>query len=263
MPVSDILQIPVLTEAMAQKTIGVNMAIQSFEKALAGKLDIVTTAATTSGFDVVIPFNTTNDLSAREALRAIYYELLAGATQEFDVIHPNNPHLFLIKNSTTQIATLRTVVGGSTANVPPGSTYLIYCDGEDMTKMDFTLNTLTQASDYSASFWGKPDTSQVMARFLVGRTTDFPANFSGSRGRVGANPVTTRTFDVMDDATQIGTISVSAAGAVTFATSGGTAKIVAAGSVLTIVNQSGAPDTIMTDIEIVLLGTVEVAQPVP
>lgn len=264
MPVSEILEIPVLSESMAQKTIAVNMALLAMEQAIAGKLVVQTDDATTSGYDLIIPFDDTNDLTGREALRAIFYELVAGATAAFDLWHPANPHLFVIKNGTAYTVTVKvTGTGGASVSVPASSTYLLYCDGTNMVKMDFTLNNLTQAYDHHIAFWGMPDDAQVMARFLIARDTIFAANFAGSIGKVAVAPVFSRTFTVKDDAVTIGTITVDDAGDVSFATSGGSAKTVERGSVLTIVNQAGAPDTLMTDIELVLAATIIVAQPVP
>ncbi len=263
MPVSDILQIPVLTEAMAQKTIGVNMAIQAMEKAISGTLSIATTTATSTGFDLVIPFNTTNDLSAREALRAIYYRLLAGATHAFDLIHPNNPHLFFIKNETTQTATVKCATGsGTTVSLPAGAAFMILCDGTNMIKLDFTLVNLTQANDCEFAFYGMPEASQVMGRILIGRDTVFPANLAGSRGLVGVNPLVTHTLQLWDDATQFGTISISPSGTFTFTTTGGTARTVTAGSVLELRN-SGTMDTLLDQVMVTFLATTTVAQPIP
>lgn len=264
MPVSNILEIPILSESMAQKTIAVNMALQAMEQAISATLEVVTTTATVAGFDLVIPFNETNDLSAREALRAIQFKLLAGATENFDLIHPPNPHLFIVTNNTTKTARVKTVEpGADTVTVPAGATWLLICDGENVTRMNFTLTTLKQAHDYDIGFWGKPADAEVIARFFVGRETTFPANFASSSGHVGVNPVATRTFTVKDDATTIGTFTVSDAGVFAFTTSGGTEKVVGAGSILTVVNQAGAADTLMTDIEVCLLGSINVTQPYP
>lgn len=264
MPVSNILEIPVLTETMAQKTIGVNMAIQAIEKAIAGALEIATSAATFNGEDILIPFDAANDLSPRQALRAIFYRLLPGATANFDLIHPENPHLFIIRNDTTRAATLKTTaLGGDTVLLPAAATFLVYCDGTNMVKMDFSLVSITQAYDFDISFWGKPEPDQVIARFLVGRNVVFPGNFAGAIGRVGVDPVSTRTFTVRDDGTSIGTISVNDNGNFTFTTSGGGPRTVLDGSILTITNQAGAPDPLMTDIEIFLMATTAVNQPIP
>lgn len=259
MPLSDILQIPVLTETMAQKTIGVNMAIQAMEKVMTAKLEIATGAATSTGFDLVIPFDTTNELSPRQALRAIYFRLLAGATHDFDLIHPDNPHLFIIKNDTTRTATLRTVTGGTTVSLPPSTVFLVYCDGLNMVKMDFTLTELTQANDFNFAFYGNPAVDQVMGRVLIGRNTTFPGNLSGAHGRVDVNPLASHNLGLWDDSTQFGTITISSSGSFTFATAGGSPRIVTAGSVLELRN-GGSMDPLLDVVELVIPATVKVSQ---
>lgn len=262
MPISDLLQIPVLTESMAQKTVGVNMAIQAMEKVMTATLEIATTTATSTGFNLVIPFDTTNDLSPRQALRAIYFKLLAGATHDFDLIHPDNPHLFIIKNETTRTATLMTVTGGDEVELPPGGVFLVYCDGLNMIKMDFTLTELTQANDFNFAFYGNPAVDQVMGRVLIGRDTVFPGNLSGARGRVDVNPLVSHSLGLWDDSTQFGTITISSGGSFTFSTTGGNPRTVTAGSVLELRN-GGSMDLLLDVVELVIPATVTVSQPLP
>jgi len=263
MPLSPILQIPVLTESMAQKTLAVNMAIQSMEAAIAGKLEIDTSEATSFLFDVVIPFEAINDLSSRMALRAIFYEVMPGATDEFYLTHPQAQHLFIIKNSSAHPARLRTLgIGWSSLSVPPGAVYLVFCDGVQMHKMEFTLEELSQAYDFECSFWGQPGDSEVIARARLGRGMILLADLPGSWCRVTVPPVTTRTLSIRSNDIQIGTISIAATtGTATFTKSGDSSLLPQ--TVLTIVNQAGSPDPQLDGIEIVLLGRTVVTQPFP
>lgn len=263
MPVSDILQIPVLTESMAQKTIGVNMAIQAMEKVITGILEIPTVGVDTSGESVLIPFDTTNDFSPREALRAIFYRVLAGATANFDLIHPSNPHLFIIENQTNQDIELRTAdLTADMVIVPPTAVFLVYCDGVNMTKIDFSLVNLIQAHDFNFAFYGKPADDQIMGRVIIARETVFPANLSGSRGRVDANPLASHSLRLFDDATQFGTITIDVNGAYTFATNGGNPHTAAAGSVITLRNALTA-DPLLDVVECCITATQVIAQPIP
>lgn len=265
MTVSSVLEIPLLTEAMAQKSVAANMALQALEKAIAGVLDVDTSAVTYVNYEVVVPFDETNDLSSRLALRAIYYRLTAGAGFNFRAIHPNNQHLFIVENLTAYNANVRVLIGGTNVDVPPGAIYLLYCDGANVKRINFSVPNLTQAHDFDCYFWGAPATSQTIARLLVGRQTTFPANFAGSIGKVGVPPVSTRTLTVRaDSGPDIGYISIAATtGVVTFSTLSGVAKTIFVGDHLNIINQAGAPDPNMTDLEFVLLGTIVVAQPIP
>lgn len=77
-----------------------------------------------------------------------------------------------------------------------------------------------------------PEDSEVLTLFVAPADMTFPANFAGSRGKIGnggANPAATFTATVHKDGTQIGTIAVSTSGVFTFATSSGSTKAIAAG----------------------------------
>lgn len=77
-----------------------------------------------------------------------------------------------------------------------------------------------------------PEDGEVLTLFVAPADMTFPANFAGSRGKIGnggANPAASFVATVWDDATQIGTIAVSTSGVFTFATSSGSTKAIAAG----------------------------------
>lgn len=77
--------------------------------------------------------------------------------------------------------------------------------------------------------------SEVAAMHVFTDAVTFPANFAGSRASVGVNPAATFVLSVQKNGTEVGTISVSTAGVVTFATSGAAAVAFAAGDVLRVV----------------------------
>jgi len=89
---------------------------------------------------------------------------------------------------------------------------------------------------------GPPTTGEILYAVVVPRTLELAADLAGSYGYIGTNPTASFAISVQDDGTEIGTITISAAGAFTFATDGGTAKTVAAGSRLEFV----APVTVDT-----------------
>ncbi len=95
-------------------------------------------------------------------------------------------------------------------------------------------------NDILVGFKTVPTTAQVLETLMVGRTLNFPANFAGSLGKIGVNPTASFVISVQDDGVEIGTVTISAAGVFTFATTSGTAKVVAIGSELTFV----APATV-------------------
>jgi hypothetical protein len=259
MPVSPILEIPMLTETMAQKTIAVNMALQSMEQAIAGFLSIPTTTGFFPTFE--IPFDDTNDLSPREALRAIYYVIEPGADSEFYLHHPPNPHMFVIKNGTTQQCNLR-VAGGPILVLPASVVYLVYCDGVNMIKMDFSLINLTQVNDYDVYFHGAPLAGQVLGRFLVGRDVTFPANLAGAIAKCDVNPLTFWDVGLWANSTNFATLTIASDGDVSGSTTGGAPFTCSIGTVLEFRGPSPA-DPLVSDIMMYVRATCVVAQPVP
>lgn len=97
--------------------------------------------------------------------------------------------------------------------------------------------------DIRGSFGAVPVSSQVLDTVPIGRDLTIPANMAGSVGKIGTNPTGSFVASVQDDGVEIGTITISTAGAFTFATGGGTEKIVAAGSFLTFVAPASADAT--------------------
>ena len=88
------------------------------------------------------------------------------------------------------------------------------------------------AYDIRGGFSSVPTSSQILDTIPIVTEVDFEANFAGSIGKIGVNPTSSFVIDVLDDASLIGTITVSTSGVFTFATVGGTSKTVVAGSFL-------------------------------
>lgn len=108
--------------------------------------------------------------------------------------------------------------------------------------------------DIRFGFSSIPITNEVLDTIPLPREVILPANMSGSVGIIGTNPTATFVIDVKDDGTIIGSVSISTSGVFTFTTTSGTAKTIAAGSILTFV----APTTVDTTANlcsIVLMGT--------
>ncbi len=259
MALSTNLEIPLLSEAMTQKTLATNIAIEAMEAAISSTLVVDTSAATVSGYDIVLPYDNTNELTDRSAVRCIKITLSAGATTAFDVIHPNLPHLFIIQNNTSQVATVKCAVAGTTQTVKAGAMLLLYCDGTNIIRSNFTIDTLVLAADCNFAYYGNPPVDAIIGRVFIGRDTVFAANFSGSAGKVITNPANIYTMTVWDDGTQIGTITISTAGLFTFATVSATSKTVTKGSLLEL-RGPATYDNLIEEIYINLAGTNTVAQ---
>ena len=100
--------------------------------------------------------------------------------------------------------------------------------------------------DYSIAFSA---TSSILANELlldhaVARACTLQANLASSQVSVGTPPAATWAADVQKNGTSIGTISISAAGAVTLTTVGGTAKPLAVGDVVSVIAPAVADATI-------------------
>lgn len=256
MAVSNDLELLQLTEAMSQKSAAVNTVVGQLEGLLSGVLSIATTDATTAGYELSIPFSDTDDLSDREALRNMVFTLSSGATAAFDLVHPQNPHLFIVKNNTTQVATVKTTVStADTVDVDAGETIMIYCDGSNCVDIfaayDPTANTGLDRIRFDISIHNTPGPDEVIGKFIMPSQTVLNSDFGGEgAGAVNTDPGDDYVISVQDDGTEIGTITFEAGGtSATFETSTtGSDTIISASSVLTLV----APSTINTDITEIL-----------
>lgn len=89
--------------------------------------------------------------------------------------------------------------------------------------------------DIRLGFSSTPAADQVLDTIVLPRDVTLPPDMSGSVGVIDTNPTASFVISVQDDAIEIGSITVSTSGVFTFATTGGTEQILAAGSVLTFV----------------------------
>lgn len=101
-------------------------------------------------------------------------------------------------------------------------------------------------------------TSADATEFLFGHVftenVTFPANWTGAQGKVETNPAATYVITLKKNGTTCGTISVSTAGAFTFATTGGTSVSFVAGDKLTGFGPASA-DASIADLLASLRGT--------
>lgn len=240
MSVSANLNVLELTEGQSNKAASINLAISQIEGAVSGITTIDTSAATTSGDDVVIPFDETNDLSPRPALHSVLFRLSAGASADFNLIHPDNPHLFAVDNATTQTVTVKTAAGTG-VEIETATSAICFCDGVNVitlvgasasaTAEAATILATGKLEDFHVSVFDGLTANSTLAQFILPRDVAFAADFAGSNGTC-LDPDTAQTVNVLADATTIGTISVDVAGAVTFATTGNIAQTATAGQVL-------------------------------
>lgn len=216
MPVSNLLEFLQLTEAQSQKAAAFNEVIAEMEKTIAEKYTVVGSDGD-EGDDIVLPYDDTDDLSDRSALRFIYLEIDNSSTRTIEVVHPAVQHIFYVRNTSNYTATIKTPVGDG-ADVAAGAGQIVYCDGTDCVGLLTNFAAITQVDSYNVNYFGTPTASEVIASFLPVVDVTFPADFFDSRGEVQDNPDGTYEMGVFAEATQIGTISVAVGGAVTFAT---------------------------------------------
>lgn len=253
------LEIPFMSESQANKAGGVNFIASFLEAALTESIAIETSAATTPGDDVVIPFQDDNLLSSRLALRCVYMSLTAGATAAFNLIHPDNKHLFIVKNNTSHTATVKTA-GGTGVAVPPAGTYICYCDGTNVVNIPLSVAAVKQVYDFHTVYYGAPVEDEVISSFYVSRDVTLPNNLAGSNGKVTVLPSSTCYLSILDDGVAIAQVNISELGNFAFADffSPGPDYVIAAGSLLT-VKMAGVTRGV-EGINLALLGSIQVGQ---
>lgn len=257
MAVSAILEIPQVVETQSNKATAFNTALGFLEQAIADSYSFTTPLAVTPGFNYSLPFDDANDLSIRTALRFMYLEIQTGATAAFNVIHPDNEHLFFVRNNSGQNATIKTAAGAGVTIRDQGAN-IVYCDGVDCIAILPEGFTVTTPYDIMFQFFGPqaPNTSEVFAEVLVSRDVFLPANLLDSVFRVGTNPAATYVIDVLDDGVDIGDISISTGGVVTVTLA---EQTVAAGSVLAL-RAPATVDATFTEFRAIFNATTDVVQ---
>jgi hypothetical protein len=98
------------------------------------------------------------------------------------------------------------------------------------------------SNDVSSFFPGVPGNSAVVAQFVAARAMGFPINAVGSKAVLAVAATASTVLTVKKNGTTIGTITFGASGTTgTFAFAAATE--LAAGDILTVVNQSSADST--------------------
>lgn len=108
--------------------------------------------------------------------------------------------------------------------------------------------------DMRFGFSATPGADDVIDTVPIARGLSLPANLAGSVATVLTDPTASFVMSLKDDGVEIATITISTAGAFTFATTGGTAKTVSAGSILTLVAPT-TPDATVAGMSLTILGS--------
>jgi hypothetical protein len=130
--------------------------------------------------------------------------------------------------------------------VPPGGVVTLKRTSAD--NFDLFGTTIDSSGTFPYSlpfgFVSKPLGNETLLIHVFAEDVTFSGNFSLSRGSIGTNPTATTDMLVKKNGTNVGAVSVSTAGIVSFFTTGGTPVSFVVGDVLTVVAQDPADETI-------------------
>lgn len=210
MAVTSLLELLAIKEEQSQKATAITTALTQIEQAIAGRLAIDCTA----GGTITLPFDDSSDISGRDALRCITIELNGNPSANFNVVHPDNQHLFFIKNNTNYTANVKTQ-DGSSLDIPTGQVLLVFCDGEEMVDIlaDFVPRTITVSNDFTLAYYGRIYPNQVLARAYANRKTTFDNDFGSCFARVGqgtldSSPSSDIYLDIIVDGVKRGDVRI-------------------------------------------------------
>lgn len=251
---SSILAVPQLADGQTQAFTTVNEAIAILEQAMNRKLSIDTANANTS-------------VTLEQMTRNAYF-VFTGATSGIQITYPgytespsnvsspSTARLFVVENTGTGTLTVKTDrSGGTTISVIGSEICIAYIDGRDVKKILSSTGGIGGTGTFTVAAYIAgtiPPATEIM-RYTCTETTTFSDNFSGARGSLAVNPTASVTFTVYRNASAIGTIVISTGGAFTFATTGSTNEVFAAGDVLSVV--TGASDATAANVSFTFKGT--------
>jgi hypothetical protein len=129
------LEINQLTEAQSGKASSVNIAVEALESALSGIYVLDSTPAATQSYTFVLPYDDSNDLSDRTALRFMVLEVAQGTDGNITVVHPDRNHIFHVVNRTAYTVTVETVTNDASVTVAANSTAQVYCNGTEIIEL--------------------------------------------------------------------------------------------------------------------------------
>lgn len=244
-----LLGLPEIAETQNNKYITHNDGLARLEQSV--NAFYTNTAAT--GTDITI---TEDDASF------FYIYKFSGATANKFIIYPaqrngvNRKRIFVITNNSLFTLTAKASTGvGPTVAVLAGHVAVIQQDFESMFEIS-SHKPGGGASAYDIGFFApdSPTASDIVAIYTAPRQFELPDNFAGSVGFCHVNPTATAVFNVLRDATVIGTVSISTSGVFTFSTTASTVENFNSGQRLRLDAPSPA-DATLADISITFKGT--------
>lgn len=160
----------------------------------------------------------------------------AGDVHIFSETHPTQPNMVAVFD------------GGVWKYFTPLEGWLIYNRGTNTFELfDGAVWTPFSGGSVAYSlpfgFTSAPVNAEVLLIHVFAENVLLPDNFTGARGHVGINPTATATLTVQKNGADVGTISISTTGVVTFNTTGTTVSFVP-GDRMNVLAQSVADATL-------------------
>jgi hypothetical protein len=197
--------------------------------------------------------------------RAVHIKATGATTAGRTVTLQTIKKLSVISNfSTTHSVDF--VLGSATITLDPAedaaspTMALVYTDGaaDGLFAVSSGIGAGGGGALYDLGFYysgGPPGASELLFKWVATRNLELAADMAGSFGDIGTNPIAQFDMDVTLEGTSIGTISIATNGTITFTTTGGTAKQIAAGERLEVVAPASA-DATAADISLTLAATI-------
>jgi hypothetical protein len=256
--VSPLLAIPEMAASQANKYLTVNNVITALEGAVTG---IYVDASVTTSSNAIT-------LTEAQFLQHTAFKF-SGASANFTVTTQGEnsqttptERLFTVWNAdTTYTCTVKSDAAGDTVVIQPGGKTIMLQIGDDVTAVAEAVTVPTTAvTPYDIAFFkaGTCTSSEVIAHIEVARSCTIPDDFTGSQAYAGTNPSDGDwIFDIAKNGSNIGTLTISTGGVMTFATTGMSAETFSAGDRIS-VTAPATVDSTGADLGITLAATTDV-----
>jgi hypothetical protein len=252
---TEVLGLDDLSAAQAQPEVIINRTSRRIEASVAGTYVIETETSHGATHEIEIP--TDGEPAPWRYSTFVVRDTLGVLEQSTTLVFPDLVSIdlqatprFEVVNETDQ--TLLVQTGGTGGvSINPGSSALLRYDGEKIVSV--AAAGVASIVALGVFFPGTPTSAQLMWKFVAPFGFTFPADFDGSRGHIGVNPTSSFAMTVSVGGSEVGTVTVSDAGAFTFATTDGAPVVVVAGDEIEIEGPVSV-DATAADIAFTLVG---------
>lgn len=175
----------------------------------------------------------------------------------------NTERVFIVWNAdSTYACTVQSDDTGTTVVLQPGETGVLVQQTDDVKLVASVPGAIptTAVTPYDISVYNASTltASQVLGQVEVARSITIPDDFSGSQCYVGTNPSDGNwVIDIAKNGSNIGTVTITTGGVITFATTGMSAETLSAGDRLSFTGPA-TPDSTGANIAITIAATTDV-----